>query len=139
MSDYDIPPGYRYEPSVSAFINHIGRVFIRRLEGGTEDEVWVAIRIGSHHVNSWGLAHGALIASMAECATGLSGWDPAGPPSVAIDLSVQFIAAPKLGELLEVRGVVTKRSRTLVFTRCEGSVAGKPVFAASSIQKIVEK
>ena len=74
---------------------------------------------------------------MAEIGTAQPSWDPSGPPCVAIDLTVQFIGAPKLGELLEVCGTVTKRTRSLVFTSARGEVAGNPVFLATSIQKIV--
>jgi acyl-coenzyme A thioesterase PaaI-like protein len=75
---------------------------------------------------------------MAEVATGGAGWDPSGPPCVAIDLTMQFIGAPRLGDLLEVCGTVTRRSRSLVFTQARGEVAGQPMFVATSIQKIVK-
>jgi hypothetical protein len=56
---------------------------------------------------------------------------------VAIELSTQFIAAPKLNEWLVVHGQLTKRTRSLVFTRCQGESDGKLVFTATSVQKIV--
>ena len=95
------------------------------------------MRIEEHQVNSWNFAHGSLITAMAEIATAGAGWDPAGPPCVAIDLTVQFIGAPKLGDLLEACGTITKRSRSLVFTQARGMVAGQPIFFATSIQKFV--
>jgi acyl-CoA thioesterase FadM len=52
-------------------------------------------------------------------------------------MSLQFIAAPKLGELLEVHGWTTKRTRSLVFTQCRAESNGRLVFTATSIQKIV--
>jgi acyl-coenzyme A thioesterase PaaI-like protein len=100
-------------------------------------EKWVAMRIAEHQVNTWNFAHGSLITAMAEIATARAGYDPDGPPCVAIDLTVQFIGAPKLGELLEAYGTITKRSRSLVFTSAQGMVAGKPMFFATSIQKVV--
>ncbi|ODP38442.1 PaaI family thioesterase [Sphingomonas turrisvirgatae] len=133
----DIPEGYGYEPSVSAFINHIGHVYSRRASGPNGDEVWAALRIEAHHVNAWNLCHGAVMASMAEIGTAGPGWDPEGPPVVAIEMSMQFIGAPKLGELLEVRGILVKRTRSLVFTRAEAEVGGKPIFIATSVQKVI--
>lgn len=133
----DCPEGYSYEPSVSAFINHIGKVFSKRVQHDGREEVWAALRIESHHVNAWQLCHGAVMASMAEIGTAGPGWDPAGSPIVAIEMSMQFIAAPKLGELLEVCGTITKRTRSLVFSQAMGEVAGKPVFLATSVQKII--
>ena len=133
------PPGYGYEPSTSAYINHIGRVYSRRIQppGDAPEQVWAALRIAPHHVNTWNLCHGAVMASMAEIGTAGPGWDPSGPPVVAIEMSMQFIAAPKLGDLLEVCGVLTRRTRSLVFSQALGEVDGKPMFMATSVQKIL--
>lgn len=133
----DIPDGYSYDLSISAFINHIGRVYSRREAGAVGDDVWAALRIEQHHVNAWNLCHGAVMASMAEIGTAGPGWDPDGPPVVAIEMSMQFIGAPKLGELLEVRGILVKKTRSLVFTRAEAEVDGKPIFIATSVQKVI--
>lgn len=138
MSDAgDCPEGYSYEPSVSAFINHIGKVYTKRVERDGKLEVWAALRVESHHVNAWQLCHGAVMASMAEIGTSGPAWDPSGPPVVAIEMSMQFIAAPKLGDLLEVCGTLTKRTRSLAFSQALGEVDGKPVFLATSVQKFL--
>lgn len=76
---------------------------------------------------------------MAEIGTAQPSWDPEGAPCVAIDLAIQFIGAPKLGDVLEVCGSVTKRTRSLVFTYARGEVRGEPVFLATSIQKILKR
>lgn len=133
----DCPEGYSYEPSVSAFINHIGRVYSKRVQREGGDEVWAALRIEEHHVNAWKLCHGAVMASMAEIGTAGPAWDPSGPAVVAIEMSMQFIGAPKLGDLLEVCGTVTKKTRSLVFSQAMGEVDGKPMFLATSVQKIL--
>lgn len=138
MSSEEIPPGYRYEELPSPYVNHMGRIFTKKVvrEDGVT-EAWSALRIEPHHVNSWNLAHGGLIAGMAEVGTAQPSWDPAGPPCIAIDLTIQFIGAAKLGDLLEVCGTVTKRTRSLVFTSARGEVRGAPVFFATSIQKLL--
>lgn len=138
MADDTIPEGYTYEPSPSAFINHMGKVYHRRTQDAERGEVASsAIRIEDHHVNSWGLAHGSLMAGMAEIGCAGTAYVAGGPPVVAVEISMQFIAAPKLGELLEVHGWTSKRTRTLVFTQCRAESDGKLVFTATSIQKIV--
>jgi acyl-coenzyme A thioesterase PaaI-like protein len=133
-----MPPGYTYKPLPSKFIEHVGRLHtkkVTRADGVVE--AWCALRIQPHHVNSWDFAHGALLAGLAEVATAQASWDETGPPCIAIDLSLQFIGAPKLGDLLEMCGTVTKRTRSLVFTSARGEVAGEPMFFATSIQKII--
>lgn len=137
MADDTIPEGYDYHPSSSAFINHIGKVYQRRTQGPDGEIASSAIRVEDHHVNTWGLAHGSLMAGMAEIGCAGTAYEPDGPPVVAVEISMQFIAAPRLGELLEVHGWTTKRTRTLVFTQCRAESNGKLVFTATSIQKIV--
>lgn len=83
------------------------------------------------------LAHGALIAGMAELGCAGTAYEPDGPPVVAMEMSVQFIAAPKLGELLEVHGWTTRRTRTLGFAQFRGESEGRLAFTATSVQKIV--
>lgn len=139
MSDQlEMPPGYVYEPTPSAFVEHVGKVYTKKFkrdDGITE--AWSALRIEPHHVNAWNFAHGGVLATMAEIGTAQASWDPTGPACVAIDLTIQFIGAPKLGEVLEVCGTVTKRTRSLVFASARGEVGGNPVLFATSIQKIV--
>lgn len=129
--------GYEPETTPSTFVNHVGPLLVRSARAGAE-ETWCAMRVEAQHVNAWNLAHGGFLATLAEIGTGRASWDPAGPPTVAVDLSIQFIAAPKLGDLVEVCGVVTKRTRSLVFTTARGEVAGEPVFIATSVQKILK-
>lgn len=138
MSDENIPEGYTYTPATSAYVNHMGRIYRRR---GTDqygrEVASAAMRIENFHVNTWGFAHAAVMAGMADLGTTGPAYVEGGPTVVVIDLSIQFIAAPRLGELLEVHGWCTKRTRSLFFTQCSGEVDGKVVFTASSIQKIV--
>ena len=70
MSDA-VPAGYTHEPSTSAFVNHVGKVYNKVVtrEDGTK-ETWAAILIEPHHVNTWGFAHGGFMAACAEIGTG---------------------------------------------------------------------
>jgi acyl-coenzyme A thioesterase PaaI-like protein len=134
----DIPPGYVFDQTPSKYIDHMGRLFtkkVTRADGVVE--AWAAMRVEPYHVNAWNFAHGSFIAGMAEIGTAQASWDKDGPPCIAIDLTIQFIGAPKLGDLLEVCGTLTKRTRTLAFTSARGEVGGVPMFTATSIQKVV--
>jgi acyl-coenzyme A thioesterase PaaI-like protein len=133
-----MPPGYTYEPTPSAFVEHVGKVYTKKItRSDGMIEAWSALRIEAHHVNAWKFAHGGVLATMGEIGTAQASWDPDGAPCVAIDMTLQFIGAPKLGDLFEVCGVVTKRTRSLVFTSARGEVAGEQVLFATSIQKIL--
>src|SRR5690606_250443 len=133
-----IPKDYLHHESPSAFVNHIGKIHHKRCVGADGvEEVWSALEIQKHHVNAWGFCHGAVMSSMAEIGTAAPAWDPDGPPVVAIELNLQFIRAPKLGELLEVCGTVSQRTRSLVFSQARAYAGGELVFTASSIQEFL--
>jgi uncharacterized protein (TIGR00369 family) len=104
---------------------------------GGEPEKWVALYVEDHHVNSWGMAHGGLIAFAAEVATASAAWDPAGPPVVTISLTTQFLRAPKLGQLLEVRAQASRRTRSLVFVDAQAFAGGELQFTATAVNKVI--
>lgn len=136
MSD-DIPEGYTYEPAPSPFVNYVGKAFrkvVMRADGTVE--TWYAMRVEQHHVNTWGLAHGGFMAFLAEMGTG-GGYDPDGPPIVVIDLQTHFMKAPKLGQLVEVCGVVIRRTRSLVFAASRATADGDLLFSSTAIHKVV--
>ena len=129
---------YMHEITPSSFVNHVGPLLSRAGASKGDKVHWCAMRVEEHHVNSWNFAHGGFLATLAEIGTARACWDPDGPATVAIDLNVQFIAAPKLGDLIEICSWTVKRTRTLVFTSARGEVQGEPVFLATSIQKIMK-
>lgn len=134
-----IPSDYSHHESPSAFVNHIGKIYHKRCPAADgSEEVWTALEIQAHHVNAWGFCHGAVMSSLAEMGTAAPAWDPDGPPVVAIEMNMQFIKAPKLGQLLEVCGTVSQRTRSLVFSQARAYADGELVFTASSIQKILK-
>lgn len=137
MSD-EIPEGYSYTPSPSAFPNHVGRLFSKTVDTADgEPEKWTALRVADHHVNSWGLAHGGLIAFLAEVATASAAWDPDGPPVVTVSLTTQFVRAPKLGQLLEMRARTTRRTRSMVFVEAHAFADGELQFTVSALNKVI--
>jgi uncharacterized protein (TIGR00369 family) len=138
QDENDIPSGYTYTPSLSAFVNHVGRIYRKVVETANGDvETWSALRVQAHHVNAWKLCHGAVMASLAEISVSAAAYEADGPPVVIVDLSLQFLRAPKLGDLIEVCATVSRRTRSMVFARSQAMVGGELVFTASGVQKIV--
>lgn len=133
----EVPDGYSYQPSSSEFVDHIGKLGRKRtvsLNG--EEHDWLAMRVEPHHANKWGFAHGSFLAALGEIGASAS-YRPDDPPTVTIGLNVQFVRAAKVGDVIEVRGSVTGRTRTLVFTTAEGSVEGTSIFTATAIHKVI--
>lgn len=139
MSDdtNDIPEGYTYEPSTSRFVNEVGRNYHKTIVNEDGSKVHcTAIRVEERHVNTWGLAHGGFMAAVSEFMSA-GAYEPGGPPVVAMEMSMQFIRAPKLGDLIETRSHVKRRTRSVVFIYAEAFVGDDIVFSASSLHKVV--
>jgi len=137
--EIDVPEGYANSVSASAFINHVGRLYTKRIirPDGVE-EAWSALRIEPQHVNSWNLCHAGVLAVLADVGTASPAYlGKEAPPVVVVSMSMQFIRAPKLGDLVEVCGWMERRARSLVFTQARGQVSGDVVFTASSVQKVI--
>ncbi|MFO1329189.1 MAG: PaaI family thioesterase [Rubrivivax sp.] len=84
----------------------------------------LGLRVRRAHCNSRGLAHGGLIAALADNAMGLSaavvaraeGIEVRAP--VTVSLALDYIDAAREGDWLEVRPQVLKVGRTLGFVEC---------------------
>ena len=133
----DIPAGYSYEPSTSPFVNDVGRGYHKTETAADGSKVFcMAIRVEDRHVNTWGLAHGGFMAAVSEFMSG-GAYEPGGPPVIAMEMSMQFIRAPKLGDLIECRSYVKRRTRSVVFIYAEAFVGDDIVFSASSLHKVI--
>ena len=133
-----MPEGYTYEPTPSAFPEHVCKLYRKHVAvADGEDEFWTAVLIEDVHVNSWGFAHGGFMAHLSECATASAAYVDGGPPVVAIELSTYFLRAPKLGEILEIRARATRRTRSLVFVEAHAFIGDEIQFTATAVNKVV--
>jgi acyl-coenzyme A thioesterase PaaI-like protein len=74
-----------------------------------EDAVYIGIRAGPAHSNSRGFVHGGLISALADNAMGLSCGVTLGHVRlVTVNLTVDFVAAAKQGQWLEIRPKVVR-------------------------------
>ncbi|MEA2840464.1 MAG: hypothetical protein QOF41_1794 [Methylobacteriaceae bacterium] len=86
----------------------------------TEDAVYIGLRAGPAHSNSRGFVHGGLISALADNAMGLSCGVTLGHVRlVTVNLTVDFVAAGKQGQWLEVRPKVVRVGSTLCFATAE--------------------
>ena len=84
----------------------------------------LGLQVCHEHCNSRGLAHGGLIAALADKAMGLSavraaladGLDLRG--AVTASLALDYLDSARIGDWLQVQPVVLKTGRTLSFVEC---------------------
>jgi len=112
----DIPAGFAPHWRKSGLTDPWQPLYSRR----TEDAVYIGLRAGPAHSNSRGFVHGGLISSLADNAMGLSCDLALGHVRlVTVNLTLDFIAAAKQGEWLEVRPKVVRTGSTLCFATAE--------------------
>ena len=86
----------------------------------TQDAVYIGLHAGPAHSNSRGFVHGGLISALADNAMGLSCGEALGNTRlVTVNLTVDFIAAGKQGQWLEIRPKVVRVGSTLCFATAE--------------------
>ena len=139
VSDIAMPAGYSEAlPLVDPFEAYSFQSFRRTNADGS---VTYALPTDARHDNSAGVIHGGLLMTFADSVLGYCAWSACPPNSwcVTVSQSSSFLRAGRVGDLIEVTPVVTRATRTMIFTRGEFLVAGEPIFQAASIWKVAGK
>ena len=110
----DVPPGFKPATFSGQFLIDAGPYFLKR-DGAT---MLVGIRVRDSHVNYVGVAHGGVLATLADVALSLQPHllDPAGLPVTTVSLSTNFLGAAKLGEWLEAAATIDRVGKRIAFT-----------------------
>ncbi|MBC7957729.1 MAG: PaaI family thioesterase [Cytophagales bacterium] len=129
-----MPAGYERHTRRSPLTDPWEPLFARE----APDAVHLALEVREAHCNARGFAHGGLISSLADNAMGLSivrqarereGSENASAVTVA--LTLDFIDAAQVGEVIEFQPTVLKVGRTLAFADCR-VVCGDRLIARGS-------
>ena len=100
----------------------------------TLEVVVIGLRLAEAHTNSRGLAHGGLIAALADNAMGLSCGARLGAAAaglLTVNLSVDYLGRAAIGQWLEFRTSFVKTGRALCFAQ-SFVVADEEVIARAS-------
>ena len=109
--------------------------FLARREGDAWRYAFVAEQ---RHLNLGGVVHGGMLMSFADDALGATIFEAVGRrPVTTVQLNTQFIAPVRLGELVEARAEVLRRTRTVVFVRGLLEVAVRTAVHADGVWKIL--
>ncbi|MCX8080010.1 MAG: PaaI family thioesterase [Bacteroidia bacterium] len=80
------------------------------------------IKIGSQHLATPHAAHGGLISSLADGAQGVCALSAVCADNQVVStlqLNIQFLSGPSIGDELVAKATITKRGKRIAFTRCE--------------------
>ena len=133
MAPEDFEPHYRK----SGLTDPWEPIYSRRIPG---EAVILGLRVGEAHANSRGLAHGGLIAALADNAMGLSCVEAANGELSGLltaTMTTDYLGVAKLGQWLEFTTSFTKIGKSLCFAQCFVTADGKPCARANATFSVV--
>lgn len=114
------------------FLALVGPVWKRR-SGETDRYAFVA---EPKHHNRRGVVHGGMLMTFADRAMGRAcRYANAHKPQATVQLDVHFIDAVKIGEFVEAKCRVVRRTHTLMFASAELAVGTRVVATANGVWK----
>jgi len=127
----DAPPGFERLKRGGPYMANLGDLYCSR-EGGA---IVIGMRITENHTNMRGIAHGGMLASLADSALGLGlTMHCEGRQSfVTVNLSTDFIDAARPGDWVEAHVDIQKLGGRVAFANCQLQVGGKRILRASGV------
>jgi acyl-coenzyme A thioesterase PaaI-like protein len=125
------PDGFEAFAEPSPFLERIGPLFQKT---GPEGPVF-GLRVEAHHCNRRGLAHGGLLATLADIALGKSAsWSRDPPaPLLTTSLTTELIGGARPGDWIEARCDFRRVGRSVAFANCYMRVGDRVIARASAI------
>ena len=125
-------PGYTIYDPADPFETRAGPFYWAQLEDGTHNFALVA---EERHCNSHGIVHGGLMMTMIDLA--LVATAKAAPQDrfVTVSLNSEFVSSGQKGDLIEARGELLGRGRSLAFVRGQVVCGERILLSASAVLK----
>lgn len=118
------------------FANLTGPFWKRTDDGVTR----LGLVAGEKHINMRGIVHGGLLMTFADQVMGRHAQvEGGGKPSVTIDIGVHFISPARLGDFIEARAEIVRRTASVVFVQGTLDVSGRTIATAQGIWKVLSK
>ena len=117
------------------FMKHLGGLELKQIN---ETQYEFIVEVKEMHLNTWKIAHGGFLSTIADTGMGTAAHRVAGDRRcVTINLDMKFISAGQLGDKLKGDVKILKKTTTLVFINCEISNEKEIVVSASGTWKIL--
>ena len=117
------------------FMKYLGGLNLKRIN---DTEYEFSLEVKEIHLNTGKIAHGGFLSTIADTGMGTAAHQVAGDRRcVTINLDLKFITAAQLGERLDGKVKILKKTRTLVFINCEINSTKGMIVSASGTWKII--
>jgi len=131
------PAAAGWEPySDDGFVGLIGPLWMRR----SGDSYLYAFLAEDKHHNRRGVVQGGMLMTFADRSMGMTCWYAnERQPQATVQLDVHFIDAVRIGEFVEAKCRVVRRTRSLIFMSGELVVGARVVATANGVWKTLAK
>lgn len=117
----------------SSFIGLVGPI-VRRARGDDDEYGFVA---EPKHANLNDVVQGGMLMTFADRALGYTAWRVAGRSTATVQFDMQFVSAARIGEFIQMRPEVVRRTSALVFLRGALFAGARIVATAQGVWKIL--
>ena len=143
MPDRDVPPSTPIDPAVAGWVPYSDEGFIglvgpfwQRPDG---DSFLYAFMAEPKHHNRRGVVQGGMLMTFADRSMGMTCWYANGQqPQATVQLDVHFVDAVQIGEFVEAKCRVVRRTRSVVFMAADLVVGERVVASAQGVWKTVK-
>ena len=126
-----LPEGFVRLRRGGPFMAGLGPLYVRRNDG----KIVIALRIDARHTNMRGIAHGGMLATLADGALGI-GLTLACDDKVSfvtVNLSTDFVAAAHPGDWVEAHIDIQRIGKRMAFANCYLQVNEERILRASGV------
>ncbi len=144
MNDSTSPAATTFDPAAAGWEHHADHGFL-----GLVGPIWerplgesfrYAFLAEDKHHNRRGVVQGGMLMTFADRAMGRTCWYAnEHQPQATVQLDMHFIDAVRVGEFVEARCTVVRRTRALVFMNAELVVGERVVATAKGVWKTLGK
>ena len=131
------PKSDGWEPYTDdGFIGHIGPLWQKPIGDGGGDGYRYAFLAEHKHHNRRGVVQGGMLMTFADRSMGMTCWYAnERQPQATVQLDVHFVDAVKIGEFVEAKCQVVRRTRSLIFMSGDLMVGDRVVATAKGVWK----
>jgi uncharacterized protein (TIGR00369 family) len=112
-------------------IASLGDVYLRESDGT------MALTVTDEHSNLHGIAHGGLLATLADCALGSFVARQSGRSVVTVQMSLDYMNAVRAGDWLEAHVQIDKQGRRLIYGSVRLKSGDRVMLKASAVFAVI--
>jgi uncharacterized protein (TIGR00369 family) len=133
--DLPIPDGFAPAQFSPGFLEVSGPYFLKREAGSTI----VGCRMTELHMNYLGVAHGGVLATLADVALSLQLYDSSDAklPVSTVSMTTNFLSAARLGEWVEARAVIDRIGGRLAYSHGSISCENRILMTMSGVFAVI--